>query len=378
MDYGKIFEKAFGNITEKYPCSDHGTAFKNVVERTRNMKTRNINWKKPVTVAASVAAAAAVVTVSAGAVLNWDIASLFQSGNAAERGEREQIVDEIDKEYNVVMNTDAVIGGTDPAREYELLGEISHTVDQTVDYENYLIHFSGYSFDGSTLKVLYDLTYKNGFEEIRQKIEQGEHRDFAPFSLWLSDEDSETLCTGAGGGPTIDFEDFGDNIPFAAEFHLRKPVTAEKGIFSFFDVRKNTDETPLDIKDAVASFEVDLTVPGVKTLELDADITETLRSGETADIYKVSVSAFGVTVYCAAADHDADIYSELAEMPVYVTYNDGTTADVSGYGSAGSGIIEPRDDGRFDHIVNISSGGTVIDVDNITAVQIFDQIINVK
>ena len=201
MNYKDFIESALSEAYENAPFSDDETLFNIVKERTSNMEKKKSRSKKPAVIAASVAAAAA---------LNWDIASLFQNNNAVERAKREQIVDEIDREYNVVKNTDAVIDSADSAREYELLSEISHNVDKTVTYDNYLIHISGYSCDGSHVEVLYDLTYKNGFDEIKSKIEQDDHSDFNPFDLWLSDDNSDTLATGANGGPTIDYNDYGD------------------------------------------------------------------------------------------------------------------------------------------------------------------------
>ena len=374
MNYKDFIENALSEAYENAPFSDDETLFNIVKERTSNMEKKKLRSKKPAVIAVSIAAAAAL-TVSAGAALNWDIASLFQNNNAVEREKREQIVDEIDREYNVVKNTDAVIDSADSAREYELLSKISHNVDMTVTYDNYLIHISGYSCDGSHVEVLYDLTYKNGFDEIKRKIEQDDHSDFNPFDLWLSDENSDALTTGANGGPTIDYNDFGDNIPFSCIFNLRKPVTSEKAVLSFFDVRKNTDASPYDIKDAVVSFEIDLTVPGMKSLDIDTNINETLNRGKSVNISKINVSTFGVTAYCVIDDNYIDIFTELGQMPIYITYNNGTTVDVSGYGSGSGGNAIPRDDGAFEFIVDISSGGTVIDVDNIKAVQIYDEII---
>ena len=374
MEYKDLFDDVMYEKYDTTPLSDDNAFIQSVKERASKMEKKKIKFKKPAVIAASIAAAAAL-TVSVGAATNWDIVSLFQSNNADEREKRVLIVDEIDKEYNVVMNKDAVIDSTDSAGEYELLSGISHTIDKTVDYDNYLLHISGYSCDGSHVKVLYDITYKNGYEEIKNKIEQNNHRDYNPFSSWLLDENSDSLTTGASGGSTIDFKDYGDNIPFSYEFNLRKPVTAEKAVLSFFDDRKDTDESPLNIKDAVASFEIDLSVPGMKSLDIDTDINETLNKGRSVNISKITVSTFGVTAYCVIDDNNIDIFTELGQMPIYITYNNGTTVDVSGYGSGAGGNAIPRDDGSFDLIVDISSGGTVIDVDNIKAVQIYDEII---
>ncbi len=75
-DYKQIFEKALSEACEKNDFSDDEKLFGIVKERTGTMEKRTFKWKKPAVTAAALAAAAAL-TVSVGAVANWDLAAFF-------------------------------------------------------------------------------------------------------------------------------------------------------------------------------------------------------------------------------------------------------------------------------------------------------------
>ena len=70
MNYRDFFENAFDEAFEKAPFSDD-EAFVNIVkERTGNMEKKKFGFRKPAVIAASIAAAAAL-TVSVGALVNY-------------------------------------------------------------------------------------------------------------------------------------------------------------------------------------------------------------------------------------------------------------------------------------------------------------------
>ena len=70
MDYKDLYKKAFSSVREAYPCSDHETALKNVIERAKKMEKRKETRHRIIGVAGGIAGAAAVL---AGAVfgLKW-------------------------------------------------------------------------------------------------------------------------------------------------------------------------------------------------------------------------------------------------------------------------------------------------------------------
>ena len=76
MNYRDFFDNAFSEAFDKAPFSDDEQMFNMVIERTSNMEKKNLKFKKPIAIVASVTAAAAL-TVSVGAALNWDIGATF-------------------------------------------------------------------------------------------------------------------------------------------------------------------------------------------------------------------------------------------------------------------------------------------------------------
>jgi len=70
MNYRDLFDNAFSEAFENAPFSDEETFIKIVKERTKNMEKKNFKMKKPAVIAA-VMAAAAVLTISVGAAVNY-------------------------------------------------------------------------------------------------------------------------------------------------------------------------------------------------------------------------------------------------------------------------------------------------------------------
>ena len=81
MDYKELFDNVMYEKYDTTPLSDDSAFIHSIEERARKMEKKKLGSKKPAVIAASIAAAAAL-TVSAGAALNWDIASLFIGSKA--------------------------------------------------------------------------------------------------------------------------------------------------------------------------------------------------------------------------------------------------------------------------------------------------------
>ncbi len=159
MDYGKLFERAFGYITEKYPCSDHETAFRNVTERAGNMKTKKIKNKKSVVIAVS-AAAAAAMTVSAGAALNWDFNTAFgelfsrrNDGLPDTQVARftEGADESAEMRFETAKNTYTAYGF-----DYEKYGK---ELDLTFDCDGFTVDYKGMMGEGRVMYLLFDVIF---------------------------------------------------------------------------------------------------------------------------------------------------------------------------------------------------------------------------
>lgn len=63
MEYEKLIKNAFSGVEEIYPCSDHETVLRNVLERADNMDEQNITTKKKSRIKPILAGAAAAVAI---------------------------------------------------------------------------------------------------------------------------------------------------------------------------------------------------------------------------------------------------------------------------------------------------------------------------
>ena len=377
MDYRNIFESALSAAQENSRLPDDERFIQLVKERTDNMKKTRFKWRKLAVIAASLAAAAAL-TVSVGAALNWDITTLFMDNNAAEREKRAKLTEQISAPANVSVPEGAGRSAADPQKEYEVLRNISHELDMTVDYDEYILHIDGYSFDGSTLKLLYDITYKNGYEDIEKRRKDGDHIDFNPFCMQFTDADGNLMMTGSSGGPTTDYDSFGDNITFSCEISctqpvMEKPLTTDTGVVTVYDIR--TVEDIIEEGTVVTSFEVDLTYDSVSYIELDTDITGTTPRGKEVRITKVRLSPQSITAWGTSdlvLEESDTKFQELHQIPVYITYNDGTVIDISGYASSSTGQTFPDSNS---YSISVSTEGNVLDIDNIKSIQIYNNVI---
>ncbi len=373
MEYKDLFDDVMYEKYDTTPLSDDNAFIQSVKERASKMEKKKIKFKKPAVIAASIAAAAAL-TVSVGAATNWDIVSLFVQQNKEMREENSQSYEYIAKfypEYFEYIPEGASVDNTNSKREYEILEKITHTIENgVIDYKDWIINVTGYAYDGNRFEIAYDVTYKNGIDSY--KLGEG-----PAFDVHLM-KDNEYLFSGGSGQPVTKE---GDTEKRKSYFSC-KPIalnynTAELVLFVYGK----------DIEyEEIASFDIDLTVHGELTLDLDTDISGKYTTGKALKVEHVRISPLGVTVNTAEMpDDDAASFEPYSmgganydperDVPVYITYKDGTVLDSSSYGNSKSVNADMRDDGMIVKRVSMSARDNVIDVENIKSVQIYNEII---
>ncbi len=376
MDYRNIFDRALNEAQTLSQLPDDDRFIQIVKERTSNMEKKDHKIKKPVVIAASVAAAAAL-TVSVGAAVNWDLTSLFAQNNEALREERDHLRDMArnteNVPFNISMPNGASRNATDPQREHEILQSLSHDLNETVEYDDYILHFSGYSFDGGTVNMLYDIHYKEGID-INSLTENTHENQMIkhPFSISLFDENGDNIVSG--GGP---FNDPNDIYQWSFEQFLMHPLTSGKCIVKVHDLRPITGTgKPISAAPEVMSFELDLSATDVKYIELDTDISGTSSNGLNINVNHIRLSPLNITLKLTSGINiynDQERLRTFHQMPLYITYNDGTVLDISGYGNFSVSWQEEKD--SRSHTLWISTAGNILDIENIKSIQIFNDVI---
>ena len=174
MDYKKIFEDTLSEICEKAPFSDDEQMFNMVIERTSNMEKKNLKFKKPIAIVASVTAAAAL-TVSVGAALNWDIGTAFgEIFNKAVSEPKDVIFFDADNapDTQITQNDDVfpdndggakVVNVENTYRNYGFdYNKYGKELDLSFDGDGFTVNYKGIMGEGRVLYVLYDIVFDEG------------------------------------------------------------------------------------------------------------------------------------------------------------------------------------------------------------------------
>ena len=355
MDYKELCKKAFSSVRETYPCSDHETALKNVKERASKMEKKNYKFKKPIAVAASIAAAAAL-TVSVGAAFNWDIASLFMGRTAIEREEYAQISEKKLREY--YQNEEYTVHGVSAETEYDILHSISHEIDRDFNVAGHDVHITGYAYDGHWLELLYEVKFDEGIPEA--------DIDRFPISINFASNDSRFVEPGWTIRPTQVTE---NTIKYISYHNVALPENLDVRML----VVPHEDNLRAHIQGMAYETEnyVDIHLSGTNEYSISKDVDYSVNDdSDVLNISNISISPFG---FLMKGTRNEENY-ELSDLPVLAVFNDGTVIDME----LRTGGSDPASDGTVGFDWSYSSHGILLDAREITELRIGDTVIPIN
>ena len=342
MDYKELFDNVMYEKYDTTPLSDDNAFIQGIKERASNMEKKKIRSKKPAVIAASIAAAAAL-TVSAGAALNWDIASLFESSNEKAR---EQPQPWFQREFRESYKTENFTNrGVSAETEYDILQALSHEIDREFYVNGRKVHILGYAYDGFRLDVLYDETFDDNIELTE---------DTVPYTtlpiLVLSDE------TDYSGNWEIGYSEIiGNTVRYRAKFKVKIDGEKSSARLIFADESENLKAHRLGMEYKTENY---------ADIELERDNPYSYRSNPNIRIdgsYTVtdlSISPFGISIEGKTVEQVNSF-----RFPVIVVFSDGSAADLYTSGtSAGCQTFSSQ----------YPSGGILLDAREITELRIDD------
>ncbi len=342
MDYEKIFEKAFENVTDKYPCSDHVTAFRNVIERTEKMKqnkelikteekhlveitvpsdAQKKRSKAPLIAGVSVLAAAAIGGVTAlgmfGGLRSTEISPLSGSTDVSATEEQTDISEAAETKSDEIINQIS----EEAADFYDGSSDITIRVpdkttplDLTVRNPDYTVKVNWFAFDGLTFIFGYDVTYASPDTQDRPSVSFSDLINENEGWGRLNHYDSECI--------SVD----GDTSSYIGKAAFNRMVSGEAlSIYFRNDDSDNYEELVNEREAAVNLF-----------LPANPDIWE-YRVGKDIDIS--NTENFRLRTIFAASDSVIFDISGLREPGVWLSspelvLNDGSTVNlVNGQGS---------------------------------------------
>jgi hypothetical protein len=289
MDFEEIFNKAFKNITVKYPCSDHETAFRNVTERAEKMKNKVNKTSRALYIIGGFAAGAAVICAGAFGLKflaeNGGLKGPDVSGGAGYHedvtGPAETTAEAVNKEVTetTAEETETV---TEPG------GDILEAVGDVLEFSDMTITIESVEFDGQFIRAEFSEEYHG------DPGTQPDHR------IWLNKND----ITSTNEFPYVyDIEDDTDpHIHRTGRYILIEPGQTVKLSFGYSS----------GIGDDPVEYLGNYTLTGINTDGLFYVVKD--DSKDTS----VTVSQFGAIIQCPLD------YAKEDSFSVSVRYRDGS------------------------------------------------------
>ena len=304
---------------------------------------------RPAVLIIAIIAALSLFAVTAGALLKWDIFSLFRSQRENAQNAAVEISSELTDRKRTFLDNINIPEGAEAfpeytEREYEILAELAHEADLTFDYGDKTLHISGYVFDGSCLDIYYDVTYPDTDTEF----------------YFYSDD----TLTASAAVPYLLYTDV--NVAY---YRSRNYLQLAEGITSTEIIIGDSDTPPDD--STQNSFIVD--VPSVEPV-----VIEDIELNEGVHLNRFVLSPLGAFMELSESIEYIQTYDSNA-YPIYVTYEDGNVIDLSDYtGNFEGGAGYLNEEGRIVLDYTIGRNLNIFEIEQIRSVQIFNEVIKIS
>ena len=304
---------------------------------------------RPAVLIIAIIAALSLFAVTAGALLKWDIFSLFRSQRENAQNAAGEIPSELTDRKRTFLDNINIPEGAEAfpeytAREYEILAELAHEADLTFDYGDKTLHISGYVFDGSCLDIYYDVTYPDTDTEF----------------YFYSDD----TLTASAAVPYLLYTD--GNIAY---YRSRNYLQLAEGIKSTEIIIGNSDTPPDD--NTQNSFIVDVS-------SIEPVVIEDIELNEGVHLNRFVLSPLGAFMELSESIEYIQTYDSNA-YPIYVTYENGNVIDLSDYtGNFEGGAGYLNEEGRIVLDYTIGRNMNIFDIEQIRSVQIFNEVIKIS
>ena len=365
MKYKALFDDVMYKKYDTAPLSDDNAFIEGIRERAVNMEKKKFRMKRPVVIAASLAAAAAL-TFSVGALAGWDITELFtqRSQSESDRIDRwlksdgyAHLVQE-DYPYMQQINVPENAGSYTPdyAHDRELTARITQELDQTFEFEKFNVYMKGCMYDGLNAVFFFDIEYKNIFDALAANPK------LTPVSFY------SPVRGGCDGGEVLDRNGC---VLSCTERMMIGDIVDGVDFRDPFEVHVLADNDHDGVREEKVGV-LTLTMPDIDDLIYDREMSLPVEltgfGSGTLDNIRISPTMIALHI----RDYDGNFPHFV--IPVYVTMKDGTVLPL-GWDSDKPGWLYP--DGSKEVYCCIHCTGTVLDVNNIKSIQFYNDVIEI-
>lgn len=370
MNYSEMFKNSFSSVS---PVKNDEELLKSVLERTEKMENKKkTGLKKPVVIAI---AAAAVMALGITAAAEFNLAAMFTQSvdNRAEEMEKfaaanngyiENWYPEI-TDINVPVATETAVTSAvshepEAVKELTIAERITHEYNKLIKCDGFDMQIVGYAYDGYSVQLFMDFVFDKG----GKYYNDGALTVTDPGSLFVLWAD----VPSGGSGRVLSSND--NIISYKAEYDFEMCYYEDKS---------------QDMRVSVVPYEEIINAPDVfddeeyyfylEKPEIDDFIYEKkfdkpfeLLGYGTATLKKITISPLQINFTFT----NVNINDDIIYRPCYVTMKNGEIIDLL---NSGGGSIDFN--GQFN--LYISSGSlTVLDVNEIKSVQIYNEIIEIE
>lgn len=318
-----------------------------------------------------IAAAMSILVVSVGAACSWDLGSLLISEYSGYR--RDKAMWDV---YTAGTEQEQFMYGTYTApeglqeyhqmtdKELELLDRLTVNVGETLEFDDFDFCLTGLIYDGYILRAFATIT-----DNINSEIDP--HNDDMSFTLMIDDHTGDLDVVGMGAGHSGDYR--GKNhVDWTYEWGVQ---TFPENTGSVTFIVHKRGETVNGYTDYYECGRITVKLPDT------GGLSRTYRLGSYTDLGDYGYSHLKEARFSplgAYIDYDFNFDGRFKDLqsfhighpPVFVTMNDGTVIELQG----GVGNRAVNANGSFSHGWLLSQKGYMIDVSDIAAVQIGDDI----
>ncbi len=365
MDYKPIVEDMMSEIYVKAYNAENA-AYSKVLGRAAGTRPTKRRIKRLPAVVLSIAVMG-IVTVSAGAAINWDIGLLFSNYNDT----RQSISAESKKLTNWYLERDMYdAGGSELYKKTEnydeILSNIVHPVDKLCEYDDMNIYVNGYVYDGYVLEVYYDVIRKTP-------------RLFGETDDLIGSPHSFTSPVGNVhmGGNRVYAEE-GNTKKCLWKCYYRLPEDVDESLYMLLPshINRENDLTSAELESIYIDRAFTVKKPDISgyVYEVEPDLPLEMTDGKHASVEYLLISPISVEFGGSMCEED---FRSINPTPVYVEYDDGEILDLSSWTSSDGNGAAGQFNGEPGFYKCVDTNGNILDVTHIRSIKLFDRTIEI-
>lgn len=369
MDYRRIAENMWSDIYEKHYDATENIREKVIAKAESLAEKPVIRKNKKRFAIPAVIGAAALVTVSAGAAMNWDINSLFVNYNDVRQTSSAEYK-ETTKWYleRDMYDVDGSLLYAKTDNYDDILSKIVHPVEKLCEYDDMDIYINGYAYDGYILEMYYDVIPKN----------VPLFGDIDDYSAWR--HSYVVPADKSSGGSTLCYAVEGNTKKYMFRIFYRLPDDVNGSLYLLTpdDLMVETQMTYEELESRYLDYAFMIEKPDIPEYVLDfsPDLDIVLSQNTNVNIAEMHISPLSLEFGGMVSEYGNR--DEIAPIPLYIEYDDGTVLDLSQWTAPVFAWGSSNYHGQPGFYRYTDTNGNLLDVTHMKNIRLYDKTIEIN